>query len=365
MHSAILFGGRKVVSEDADLDAIVFHFFPIKTFRIAARLSTAGVIFSWHYHFRRTTILIGVNLGGLEDGSTFSTRAYYNYNVPNASRAEGWIALGCTAARIPHNLYRMQPGGMGTDLDPTYFGYSTALAQPYLDAKGFVFFDPHGFGSIQTSGATVDITTTEGEAQYLDYMTRLATKVTAWMGDASSSCVGIGLMNEPSQHDNATYQLLWNKAIAAMRGAGYKGTILVPWTDWQAVSQFSATNPPPAVVDDVGPCVLDVHCYLDQYNTGSGASAASATIGVERFAGLFASQLPLCYSGIVLSETGCPNDDISRTAFSNMLTALAADSRMIATTVWCDDAWLAKNANYITADTTDPRVQIMLDCLPK
>ncbi|GBR02360.1 cellulase family glycosylhydrolase [Acetobacter oeni] len=308
-------------------------------------------------------MLIGVNLGGLEDGSTFSARANYDYNVPSVSLAENWISLGCLAARIPHNLYRMQPGGQGTALDATYLGYSTSLAQPYLDANGFVIFDPHGFGSIQTSGTTVDITTTDGQAQYIDYMTRLATGIKDWMGDADPWRVAIGLMNEPSQHDNATYQPLWNTAIAAIRATGYTGVITVPWTAYQAASQFSVSNPVPAVVDSVGPCVVEVHCYLDPDNSGAGDASTSTTVGVDRFAGLLASTLPDCYSGIILGETGGPSDAVSVAALKAMLTDLTADSRVLATTVWCDDKWLANNGNYLTPDQTDPRVQVMLACL--
>ncbi|NHN83334.1 cellulase family glycosylhydrolase [Acetobacter musti] len=308
-------------------------------------------------------MLIGVNLGGLEDGSTFSSRAYFDYNVPAASLGESWIALGCLAARIPHNLYRMQPGGQGTDFDATYLGYSTALAQPYLEANGFVIFDPHGFGSIQTSGTTVDITTTSGQAQYLDYMTRLATAVKNWMGDADPWRVAIGLMNEPYQHDNATYQPLWNTVIAAMRATGYKGVITVPWTAYQAAAQFSVSNPVPAVVDTVGPCVVEVHCYLDPDGSGAGDASTSTSAGVDRFSGLLASALPDCYAGIIVGEIGCPADAVSVAALTNTFTALTADSRVLATTVWCDDKWLVNNGNYVTPDQTDPRVKAMLACL--
>lgn len=308
-------------------------------------------------------MLIGVNLSGLEDGSTFSTRAYFDYNVPTTSLAESWISLGCLAARIPHNLYRMQPGGQGTALDTTYLGYSTTLAQPCLTAGGFVIFDPHGFGSIQTSGTTVDITTTTGQTQYIDYMTRLAAGIKDWMGDADPSRVAIGLMNEPHQQTNATYQPLWNTVIAAMRTAGYTGVITVPWTDWQGAQQFSASNPVPAVTDPAGRCVVEVHCYLDPDDSGAGDASTSTTIGVERVSGLLASTLPDCYSGIVMGEIGCPADAVSAAALKNTLTLLNADSRVLATTVWTTDKWLINNGNYITTDQTDPRVEAMLSCL--
>jgi endoglucanase len=310
-------------------------------------------------------MLVGVNLGGLEDGSTFGTTVWKDYNVPSPTLATAWLRIGCNAARIPHNLYRMQPEGIGTALNTTYLQYSLDLAQPYVAAEGFVIFDPHGFGNIQTSGSAVDITTSAGQVQYLDYMTRLAAAISSWMEtmSAPSMSVGIGLMNEPHRQTNTAYQPVWNAAISAIRKAGFKGVILVPWTSYQSPAQFSASNPVPAVTDPVGPCVVDVHCYLDQYNAGTGEASISTDAGTSRFAGLLASTLPSCYSGIVLSETGGPTDNVSVQALSNLLFTLSTDNRVFATTVWVDDPWLLSNGNYITPNKSDPRVAVMLSTL--
>lgn len=308
---------------------------------------------------------IGVNLGGLEDGPTFGTTVWQDYNVPSPTLAAQWLGIGCNAARIPHNLYRMQPNGMGTAINTVYLQYSLDLAQPYVAANGFVIFDPHGFGNIQTSGSSFDITTSPGQTQYLDYMTRLAAAISAWMEtlSAPSTSVGIGLMNEPHEQTNATYQPLWNAAIATIRRAGFKGVILVPWTSYQSPAQFSASNPVPAVTDPVGPCVVDVHCYLDQYNAGTGEASISTNAGTSRFAGLLASTLPSCYAGIVLSETGGPTDSVSVQALNNLLFTLSVDIRVFATTVWVDDPWLLSNGNYILPNKSDPRVMAMLNTL--
>ena len=84
-----------------------------------------------------------------------------------------------------------------------------------------------------------------------------------------------------------TMRGIWNRAIAAIRQAGFNGTILVPHAHWSTAADITPQAPfAGRIVDPANNWVLELHSYLDPDGTGTYRKpVASSEIGIDRLAG--------------------------------------------------------------------------------
>ena len=277
----------------------------------------------------RSPILWGVAESGLEFGH--GMKAGTNYSIPDPSY---YLRHDVRLIRLPFQIGRMQPAAKGP-LDPAFIHAVQTIV--HLDeAHGVVtVLDPHGFGFYNIDGKPADILQDPAAAaDYLDLMSRIAATF-------AHENVAIGLMNEPHTGSDIAYSAIWNEAIAAIRAAGFTGTIVVPHAHWSNAADISPERPfTGRIVDPLHNWVLEVHLYFDPDSTGTYRQpVASADIGRERLSGAIAWSRE---SGIklFLGETGGPPDSLGMSALHGVLADVAAAPDVFwGIALWGAGAW--------------------------
>jgi endoglucanase len=258
-------------------------------------------------------ILWGISESGMEFGK--GPIAGTNYAVPDPTY---YLQRGVRLVRVPFQIVRLQPVPEGP-LDPAVLGYLKAIARQDAAAGAVTVLDPHAYGTYPINGKPQDILKNPAAADaYVDLMGKIAASFFA--GD-----VAIALMNEPHTGADTDYAPVWNRAIAAIRQAGFHGVILVPHAHWSTASDITPAKPYAGVIiDPENNWVLELHCYLDPDNTGTYKKPVpSIGIGAARIAGAIAWSR-LSHVRLFLGETGAPADGASLAALQTMFDAIAA-----------------------------------------
>jgi endoglucanase len=276
-----------------------------------------------------SSILWGVAESGLELGH--GPKAGTNYAIPDPSY---YLRYGARLIRLPLTISRLQPQAQGP-LDPAFLHAMKAIVQRDQDHGAMTVIDPHGYGFYDIDGKSADILKDPAAAAgYVDFMGRVA-------GAFAHDDVAIGLMNEPHTGSDLAYSPIWNQAIAAIRAAGFHGTILVPHAHWSNAGDISPADPfMGQIIDPLHNWVLEVHLYLDPDGTGTYRQpVASPEVGRLRLAGAIAWSRE---SGIklFLGETGAPPDSMGMSALHEVLSEVAAAPDVFwGITLWGAGAW--------------------------
>ncbi len=258
-------------------------------------------------------ILWGVAESGLELGR--GMKAGTNYAVPDPGY---YLQHHVRLIRLPFQISRLQPQAQGP-LDPAFLHAMTMIVHRDADHHALTVIDPHGYGFYAIDGKPADLLRDPAAAAgYVDLMGRIGAVF-------AHEDVAIALMNEPHTGSDIAYAAIWNKAIAAIRAAGFAGTILVPHAHWSSAADISPAHPfTGPIIDPVHNWVLEVHLYLDPDSTGTYRHpVANAAIGRERLSGAIAWSRQ---SGIklFLGETGAPPDSLGLSALQGVLDEVAA-----------------------------------------
>jgi len=258
-----------------------------------------------------------------------------NFAVPNPTY---YLAHGVKLVRIPFEIDRIQPAPLGP-LAPAIVADLQKIVAMDHAAGAITVLDPHGYGFFDIDGKPEDILQNPAAAaDYVDLMRRIAT---AFVHED----IAIGLMNEPHTGDDQNYAAIWNRAIAAIRQAGFTGVILVPHAHWSAATDISPGTPFSGTIIDPGNnWVLELHSYLDPDGTGTyRQQVASPLIGVQRLAGAIAwSQASGV--GLFLGETGAPPDLAGMAAFKAELDEIAKSPKVFwGVAVWGAGPWWKPN----------------------
>lgn len=281
----------------------------------------------------RSPILWGVAESGLELGK--GMKAGTNYAIPNPAY---YLAHNVRLIRLPFQIGRIQPQPQAP-LDSAFVAAMKAIIR-FDQANGAVtVIDPHGYGFYNIDGQPRDLLSDpQAAADYVDLMRRIAV---AFAPDD----VAIGLMNEPHTASDAAYAVIWNRAIAAIRAAGFTGTILVPHAHWSNAGDISPAHPFTGhIIDPLRNWVLELHLYLDPDGTGTYRQAVqSAEIGYERLAGAIAWSRQTGIK-LFLGETGGPSDAMGMAALHLVLNDVAAaPDAFWGIALWGAGAWWKPN----------------------
>jgi succinoglycan biosynthesis protein ExoO len=276
-----------------------------------------------------TGILWGVSISGMDFGN--GAKAGTNYAVPDPGY---YLQAGVGLVRIPFKISRIQ-STPDAPLVPDMVAALHRIVALDQAAGAVTVLDPHGYGFYDIAGMPNDILKSpDAASDYVDLMRRIAT---AFAGDD----VAIGLMNEPHTGSDAAYAAIWNRAIAAMRQAGFHGVILVPHAHWSAAADISPASPYAGVIDDPDHnWVLELHSYLDPDGTGTyRQKVADPAVGAARLQGAIAWSRQ-SHVKIFLGETGAPPSDVGLSAFATMLNAIAAQPDVFwGVAVWGAGSW--------------------------
>lgn len=258
-------------------------------------------------------ILWGISESGMEFGK--GPIAGTNYAVPDPTY---YLQRGVRLVRVPFQIVRLQPMP-GGPFDQAVLGYLKTIVRQDEAAGAVTVLDPHAYGTYPIDGKPQDILKSPVAADaYVDLMGKIAANFTT--GDAA-----IALMNEPHTGADTDYAPLWNRAIAAIRKAGFNGVILVPHAHWSTASDITAAKPYEGVIiDPENNWVLELHSYLDPDNTGTYKKPVpSVDVGAERLAGAIAWSRQ-SHIRLFLGETGGPADALSLSAMQAMFDEIAA-----------------------------------------
>ncbi|MGI4798466.1 MAG: glycoside hydrolase family 5 protein [Janthinobacterium lividum] len=278
---------------------------------------------------RTPHILWGINESGLEVGR--GDKVGKNFVVPNPSY---YLAHRVRLVRLPFRMSRLQPVPHGP-LDPTYVEDIRHIVSQDHAAGAITVLDPHGYGFYDSDGKPHDIAAdATARANYVDLMSRIAAAF-------AHEPVAIDLMNEPHTGSDAEYAPVWNEAIAAVRQAGFRGTILVPHCHWSTAADISPQRPfEGRIVDSGHDWVLELHSYLDPDGTGTYRQpVATDKIGASRLAGAIAWSRQTRIR-LFLGETGAPPDAISVAGLKAMYqTILLAPDVFWGIAIWGGGPW--------------------------
>lgn len=278
-------------------------------------------------------ILWGVNESGLEFGK--GPIAGTNFSVPDPSY---YLSRGVLLIRVPFQIIRLQPVP-NQPLAPNMVEYLKAIIAQDSATGAVTVLDPHAYGFYPIAGQPQDILKNPtAQQEYLDLMQRIAATF-------AHDNVAISLMNEPHTGADSDYAPVWNKAIAAIREAGFSGVIIVPHSHWSTASDITPAKPfTGTIIDPDNNWVLELHLYFDPDNTGTYRQpVVSPTIGVERLAGAIAwsrqSKIRL-----FLGETGVPPSPAGLAAFQQLLQNIAtAPDVFWGVAIWGGGAWWKPN----------------------
>lgn len=284
----------------------------------------------------------GVNLSGADFGaSNLPGREGYDYDWPTSTEVDYYMSKGMTAFRVGFLWERLQPTANG-ELATTYASKLDALVT-YATSKGaHVVLDPQNFaryyGNVVGSSQVPN-------SVFADFWRRLAQKY------GSNPNVMFNLVNEP--HDMPTEQWVSaaNAAIAAIRAAGAKNTVVAPGNGWTGAWTWDSSGygTPNSVAmlnisDPANNTLFEAHQYLDTDGGGETGSCVSATIGSERLAP-FVKWLRANGKKGFLGEFAAGSNATCNAAITEMLNYMQASSDVLAGWLWWGGgpAW----GNYI------------------
>jgi len=235
-------------------------------------------VLSIHYARSASTCWHGVNLSGLEFGSTIPGVYAKDYIDPNASEVDYFTGKGMNFFRLPFRWERLQSAQNGA-FNADYLQLLTKFVN-YATSKGaYVLLDPHNYARYYNGIVGTDVPA----SAFADFWQKLAA---AFMANPR---VLFGLMNEPNTMQTETWLTDTNAAIAAIRATGAKQTIFVPGNAWTGAWSWNQNwygtpngQVMKGVVDPIKNFIFEVHQYLDQDSSGTSDSCVNNTIGSQR-----------------------------------------------------------------------------------
>lgn len=252
----------------------------------------------------------GVTLSGGEftPGGTYPQ----NYSYPTSQSIDYYASIGMKVVRFPIMWERVQPTPL-QDLSSTEMALFDPSIQ-YAISKGLIVgLDVHnnglGYGKIIGSGGCPD-------AWFADLWWRLADRYKVF-----EDSIMLMLMSEPSQQSEYQWCGSANAAIAAIRAAGSKQTIVIPGTCFDGGWLWTVSANAKAMAwikDPLNNFMFEAHQYLNDDASGSTSGIVRPTIGADR---LYQMTLWARKNGhkLFLGEFGTGSDPASLEALGNML----------------------------------------------
>ncbi len=293
---------------------------------------------------RRPLPFTGVNLAGGEFyGPKPGVRPVANRNFvyPNAGEVEYFAGHGMNIFRYPFRWETLQPEA-GKPLLQDEVDRLKAAVNLATGRKLVVILDPHNCARHYGKGIGSPEVRIE---EFADFWKRLAAEF------AGDPYVWFGLMNEPHGLPTKVWFDAANAAIAAIRAAGARNTLLVPGNAFSGAHSWTATwygesNASHAVRvhDPLDRWAIEVHQYLDKDSSGSKPEVVSPTIGSERLKA-FVEWCRANKRRAFLGEFGAAANPAAQQALGDMLAGMERDRD-----VWLGWAWWAAGAwwgNYM------------------
>jgi len=271
----------------------------------------------------------GVNLAGGEFGGTIPGVEGVDYTFPTNAEIDYFASKGMNTFRIGFLWERLQPEANG-EFVASYAAHLDALIAHATDKKDFTILDPHNFARYY--GTTVGSASVPNSV-FADLWRRLALRY------KDNPYVMFNLVNEPHDIATETWVSAANAAIAAIRAAGAKNTILVPGNGWTGAASWAQNwyGTPNAVamlriVDPLDNTLFEVHQYLDANSSGGGA-CMSATIGSERIHDFVGWLRENGKKGFVGELAGI-NSSTCQAAVTDMLTSIMENADVLNGWLW-------------------------------
>lgn len=216
--------------------------------------------------------LRGTNISGQDSGG--SIYAFVTENV-----FDYFASKNTKAYRLTFRQERMQPTPGGALAEPYATRYEE-LVNFALDKGGYPIIDPHNFGRVVVGGTFDDYNNPTGgteviigetgtytAAHFADLWTKLSNRF-------SDPRISYNLMNEPHDQVTATLTATLNTTIAAIRAAGHRNRLIVPFNGYSNRHGFVSAQSAMAthlngIVDSADNWVIDYHCYMDAFSAGT------------------------------------------------------------------------------------------------
>lgn len=301
-----------------------------------------------------TPFLSGVNLSGAEFGppvvpggprGRHGTEYIYPIEayVPGYQGAAYFRAKGFDSFRLPFLWERIQPR-LGAPLDADELVRLQETVRVLRASGATVILDLHNYARYEGRPIGAGDVTADHLA---DVWRRLADAL------PDDPHLWLGLMNEPYGVASETWVDAANAAIAAMRRAGHRHTILVAgngysnaWT-WDS-GRYGTPNAIAlaAIRDPLDRVVFEAHLYLDANGSGTSATCVDVDIGAERLAPFLAWLKATGRRGYV-GEIGAGASAVCMEAVRRALARLcAARNEIVGWAWWSAGPWWP--ADYFT-----------------
>jgi endoglucanase len=269
-----------------------------------------------------------VNLAGGEFGGTIPGVDGVDYRFPTTDEIDHFVSRGMNTFRVGFLWERLQPKAKG-EFVAAYLAHLDALVDHATAAGAFVVLNPHNYARYY--GTTVGSPSVPNDV-FADFWGRIAAR---W---ASNPRVMFNLVNEPHDIPSEQWVGAANAAIAAIRAAGAKNTIIAPGNGWTGAwtwnsSGYGTPNATAmlAISDPADNVLFEVHQYLDASGSGGG-DCLTPTIGSERLAP-FVAWLRANHKRGFLGEFAGADNATCRAAISDMLAYMTANADVL-------DGWL-------------------------
>lgn len=222
---------------------------------------------------QRSPRLRGINVAGPEFASPVDERtsAFSNeqpgvpgtdYVYPSRATLEGLAARGIGFVRLPVRWERLQPH-LGQTLDAAESARLTACLERVRAAGLRVVLDVHNYGAYYLADGGVGARRAIGSAQvgvadFADLWRRLSSLLAG-----NPTVLAYGLMNEPTgMAGPGVWERASRAAVAAIRGNGDPGRVLVQSYGWGGVRQFARLHRDGPWIADRG-VWYEAHQYFD------------------------------------------------------------------------------------------------------
>lgn len=222
----------------------------------------------------------GVSLAGAEFGvesATFSnlhpgtSGSDYVFNSPQT--IQYFRSRGVRLVRLPFRWERIQPA-LGRRLDESQLEQLRKFCRSAEQAGVYVLLDVHNYGRyrIELDGrvhesvidAMVDSKVLVSRYHFADLWRRLAVAFRS-----QRSVIGYGLMNEPHDMGDSSWQQISQAAVSAIRKVDKRKAIIVAGDEWSTAERFPQVNGnTPWIRDPANNIVYEAHCYFDHDASG-------------------------------------------------------------------------------------------------
>lgn len=274
----------------------------------------------------------GINLSGAESGSKYPGTEGVDFIWPSTTQIDYFYGKGMNTFRVNFMWERLQPTAKGS-LDATQLGKLKTVVNYATNKGAVVLLNPQNFARYY--GQVVGTTAVPNDV-FADFWRRLSLEF------KDNPRVMFGLVNEPHTMPTAQWRLAAQDAINAIRATGAVNTITVPGNAWTGMHSWTSNWYGTAnsiemlkITDPKNNFLFEVHQYLDS-DFGGGYptnECVSATIGSEK-AKPFIAWLRANNRKAILGEIGTPNTSLCKSAYTDMMNYLKANSDVMVGWLW-------------------------------